>query len=216
MAYSTEQWNRAKFLFELGYSLRAIEEDCGISSGQIGKRSRADEWKKDTTKQSIKSDIVALDNKNDTLSHEKDTLLNRIATLKDYEITILDDVTNVEGIKKFVLSTAALALVRNNKLLTKGTKTVMLKEGQYSAEGQRIGEEYTPYEVPLDAKDLKDCADGIHKGGQSLGVIEQFAPKQDINLTNAQQVNTKYIGMRTMTDEERNEALKNNGRNIIT
>lgn len=212
MAYSLEQWKRAKFLFELGYSLRDIEEDCSISSGQIGKRSRKEEWKKDTVKQSIKSDIEALDKKKDTLDKEKDTLIPKIASLSDFEVTILDEITIVDGIKNFVLSTATLALIRNNQLLTKGTKTVMLKEGQYSTEGQRIGEEYTPYEVPLDSKDLKECTESIHKSGQSLGVIEQFAPKSDVTAIAGVQQSIKYVGFRKINDEEFNKALVENGR----
>ena len=38
-------------------------------------------------------------------------------------------------------------------------------------------------------QDHKTAQDAIDKAGQTLGVIERFAPKQDINLTNAQQNN---------------------------
>ena len=67
MAYSQEQWKRAKALYELGYSLRDIEKDCGISNGQINKVSKREGWKKEASKTSLKADIVEFDKKKELL-----------------------------------------------------------------------------------------------------------------------------------------------------
>jgi len=192
MAYSQAQWNRAKFLFELGYSLRDIEEDCSISMGQIGKRSRKEEWKKDTEKQAIKSEIVEFDKKKDTLQRENDTLVSKVATLSDFEITILSEkIVEETGIKSLITNTQALAVIRANEQLTRNTKTVMLKERQYSSEGVPIGEEYTPYQVPLDSTDIKNNVDSVDKASITLKVSDRHAPKTEIVNTNAQQNNNQ-------------------------
>ncbi len=187
MAYTKEQWSRAKFLFELGHSLREIESDCKISSGQIGKRSRSEEWKKDTTKQSIKSDIMALDKKKDTLDKEKDTLLPRIASLSDFEVTILDEITTVDGIKGFVLSTTTLSMIRKNQLLTKNTKQTIEYKTTYSDDGKPLMKTPVVFDVELTPNDIKSIDEGIDKNIISLELAPRHAPKSDVNLVNAQQ-----------------------------
>jgi len=197
MAYSQAQWSRAKFLFELGYSLRDIEQDCSISMGQIGKRSRKEEWKKDTEKQAIKSNIMELDKKKDTLQKENDTLISKVATLSDFEITILSEkIVEETGIKSLITNTQALAVIRANEQLTRNKKTIMLKEKQYSSEGVPIGEEYTPYEVPLDSTDIKNNVDSVDKASITLKVSDRHAPKQvEINNANNQQVNAPTFNL---------------------
>ena len=186
MAYSPEQWRRAKFLFELGHSLREIEADCKISSGQIGKMSRKEQWKKDTNKQQIKSDIMALDKKKDTLDREKDTLLNKIATLDDFEITILDEKTTVDGVKGFVLSTATLSLIRKNQMLTKNKKQVVEYETTYSDDGKPLQKTPIVVDMELSPSDLKSLDEGIDKNAITLDVAPRHA-NTTINNTNATQ-----------------------------
>lgn len=193
MAYSTDQWNRAKFLFELGYSLRDIEEDCGISHGRIGKRAREKGWQKDTNKQDIKSDIMELDKKKDTVDKEKDTLLPRIAKLEDYEITILDELTIQDGIKKFAMSTATLSLIRKNQLLTKNTKQITEFETTYSDDGKPLMKSPKLIDIELSPNDLKVIDEGIDKNIVSLELAPRHAPKMEVNNTNAQQTISKRV-----------------------
>lgn len=196
MAYSVEQWDRAKFLFELGMSLREIEADCKISSGQIGKRSRAEEWQKDTTKQAIKSDIMALDRKKDTLDKEKDTLLPRIASLKDYEITILDElVSDKDGIKNFVFSTATLSLIRKNQMLTKNTKQTTEFETTYGEDGKPLMKSPKVIDIELSPSDLKAIDEGLDKNAISLGVAERHAKSGDVNVNTSASAQNNSINV---------------------
>lgn len=204
MAYSADQWARAKFLFELGYSLRAIEDDCGISMGQVGKRSRKDGWKKDTDKQAIKSDVMDVSKKMDTLESEKDTVVSKLLTLDDFEVAILHEkVTEELGIRSLITNTQALAVIRANESLKRGTKTVMLKETQY-ANGKPVSDTYTPYEVPIDTSDVKGIVEAVDKASITLKVSERHAPKQQINI----EQNTVSI---TDLVRERHEKLKAKG-----
>jgi len=190
MAYSQAQWNRAKFLFELGYSLRDIEEDCSISHVQISRKAKKEQWQKVTEKQAIKADVIALEKENVTLSDKKVTVSQRVATLSDFEITILSEkITEEIGIKSLITNTQALAVIRANEQLTRNTKTVMLKERQYSSEGVPIGEEYTPYEVPLDSTDIKNNVDSVDKASITLKVSDRHAPKFEVNTQNNQLTN---------------------------
>lgn len=190
MAYSKAQWDRAKFLFELGYSLREIEEDCDISHVQISRKAKQNGWEKVTEKQSIKADVIAIEKENVTIQAKKVTVSQRVATLSDFEITILDEkVTQETGLSSLILNTQALAVIRANESLTRGTKTVMLKERQYSSEGVPIGEEYTPYDVALDSSDIKNHVEAVDKASLTLKVNDRHAPKNDISLTNAVQNN---------------------------
>ena len=189
MAHSQEQWDKAKFLFELGTPLSDIQEETGISKGQISKRSKRDGWEKETEKKHLKSEIVEFEREKETLEAKKETIVSKLCRLEDFEITLMDKIVEKEvEHKSLVFSTQSLALVRNNQILTKNKKTVLLKGSEY-ADGKRIGDTYEPYEVPLSPSDIKETIDSTHKAGQSLGVIEQFAPKTTIENTNAQQTN---------------------------
>lgn len=211
MAYSKEQWARAKFLYELGSSLREIEADCGVSKAQIGKRANKENWKKETEKQALKSDIVEFEKKNETLRAEKETLLRRVSSLDQFEITIMDELVTKElELKSLVFSAQTLAVVRANQALTKGTKTALMKVGQYDSKGNRIGETYEPFETELDTSDIRNTVEAIDKASLTLGINQRHA-KTEVNLTNAQQTNTKFVGMRRITEEE-----KENARNSIT
>lgn len=191
MAYSQEQWDRAEALFKLGYSLGDIEKDTGISKGQISKKSKKENWKKETHQVNLKADIVEFDEKKETLDREKETITKRLATLNDFQVTILQEKLEQEGAslaKSLVFNTATLALIRNNEMLTKNKKTVMMKTGEFM-DGKKVGETYEPFETTLSPSDTKDIIDSTDKASITLGVNERHAPKTEISNTNAQQTN---------------------------
>lgn len=216
MAYSKEQWARAKFLFELGWTLREIENDCGISNGQIAKRSNREGWEKEAGKQALKSEIVEFEKKSAELGSKKEALIKRVSSLDQFEITILDELVTKEAeLKSLVFSAQTLAVVRANQALTKGTKTSLMKVGQYDSKGNRIGETYEAYETDLDASDIRNTVEAIDKASVTLGLSQRHA-KTEVNLTAAQQVNTRFVGMRRITEEEKQKARLENGRDITT
>jgi len=191
MAIKKELWDKAKFYFELGDSLGDIRLKTGIDRTTISKKAKKEGWIKQKNQQ-LKSDIVEFDEENSTLVEKKSTLVEKVAQLSDFEITMLDNIIeNEEGSKSLIFSTQSLALIRNNQLLTKNKKTVMLKVAQYGAEGQRSGEDYEPYEVDLSPSDIKECIESTDKASITLGVSQRHAPKIEVNNTNAQQNLTK-------------------------
>ena len=184
MAYSQEQWNRAEALFGLGFSLGDIEEDTGISKGQLSKKSKAKGWKKETEKTSLKSDIVEFDKKKETLDNEKETITKRLSKLSEFEITVLQEKMDEEGAslaKSLVFNNAMLALVRSNEELTRGKKTVLLKVAQYDKEGGR-SESFEPYEIALSGADIKDHVDLTDRASLTLKVNERHAKSGDVNV----------------------------------
>lgn len=191
MAHSKEAWAEAKFLFELDNSLNDIHAKTGIDRTAVSKKAKKEGWEKGKNQQ-LKSEIVRFEKEKSTLEAKKSTLVEKVSTLNDFEITMLDGIVEKEtDSKSLIFSTQALAIIRNNQILTSNKKTVMLKVQQFSSEGVRQGENYEPFEVPLSSSDIKECVDSTHRAGQSLGVIEQFAPKNDVKL--AVQNNTQYM-----------------------
>lgn len=197
MAYSSEQWERTKALFMLGYSLGDIEKDTGISKAQISKKSKKEQWEKETDKISIKSDIVEFDRKKETLDKEKETITKRLSKLSDFEITILQEKMEEEGAslaRSLVFNNAMLALVRSNEELTRGNKTVMLKTNKFFGEGQRE-EVYEPYEIPLCGSDIKDHVELTDKASLTLGINQRHAKSGDVNVQTNTQVNNNNIAV---------------------
>lgn len=191
MAYSQDQWLEAKGLFLKGLSLSQIEADTGINKTSISKKAKSEEWDKQKIQQ-LTSEIVDFEKEKSTLDEKKSTLITKISTLDDFEVTILEGIVeNQEGIKSLLFSSTAMALVRTNEALTKGKKTVMLKAKQYNDKGIPIGEEYTPYEVPLDSTDIKNHIEAVDKASLTLKINDRHAPKTEINNTNATQNNTE-------------------------
>jgi hypothetical protein len=202
MAYSKEQWARAKFLFGLGTALSEIEKDCGISKGQISKRSTREGWEKETEAKKLKSEILefeaekeTLEKKKETLRVKKETITRKMAlTLSDFEITILDEVVTSEaGIKSLITSTQSLAMIRANEMLSRGTKTTLMKVGQYDSKGNRTGETYEPFETNLEPADLRNTIEAVDKASITLGINQRHAPKMEISNTNAQQNNDNSV-----------------------
>ena len=126
--------------------------------------------------------------KNGHLVAAKVSLLSARAHLTDEEMTAIMTAAQNEVFNSgIVTNVQQLALIRNNQLLSKNKKTVMLKVAQYNADGQRSGEDYEPYEVELSPTDIKEIIEGTDKASITLGVSQRHAPRTEINNNNAQQ-----------------------------
>jgi len=68
-------------------------------------------------------------------------------------------------------------------------------------------------ETDLQAGDYERAMNTVDKASVVLKVSDRHAPKQDINLTNAQQTVTKYVGFKPMSEERKREIMAENGRN---
>lgn len=89
--------------------------------------------------------------------------------------------------------------VYNKGLVTNATQLNLVRTMQYLSNNKKIekraiGDGVQVFEeVGLGADDFKQCQDTIDKASLTLKVNERHAPKQDINLTNAQQNNNTTI-----------------------
>ena len=96
--------------------------------------------------------------------------------------------------KNLVTNATQLNLVRTMEYLSKNKKL----EKRGVGDGVQVFEE-----VGLGADDFKQCQDTIDKASITLKVNERHPPKQDINLTNAQQnnENTQIVFKRIVPNE---------------
>ena len=198
MAHSQEAWAEAKFLWELDKPLDYIAEKTGISKGQISKKSTAKNWKKETKGNALKPAIKEFEKKKETLEVEKETIIKDMVSLEDYQIKLLDKVIEEEtGIKSILFSTAALSLIRKNKLLEKNTKTVLAKTKHYDDTGKLQMETMEPVDIELGPTDLKTIDEGIDKNAITLGQAPRHASSPQVAIQNN---NTANAGIKTFSE----------------
>ena len=148
MAYSIEQWEKAKALFESGkFSLSEISDKIGISKSKISEKSKKELWERGRN-----SDYV----------DAKVTIATKRGTEKGTTIQVLDDIAD--------------EAIRNKNLVYGVTQKALKKASEMIDEIDN-------------ANDLKAIVDLSDRASLTLKVNERHAPKQDINLTNAQQNN---------------------------
>ena len=168
MAYTPEQWTKAKGLFEIGYSPEQIADELGFKSRDtVYKRAVKENWEKNKIIQE-KSELLDLEKKNSTILQENSTMLQKISTLEDYQITILQDEVLKTGNKSFLFSTANLSLIRKNQMLTKNTKQVVEYETHYSDDGKPLMKSPKTIEIELSPSDYKAIDEGIDKNAITL------------------------------------------------
>lgn len=174
MAIDKEIWNKAKALFEQGLSLSQIELETNINKTSISKQAKKENWEKAKIQQ-LKADIKAIDKEKSTLDVKINTTVEKLSKLSDFEITILEEqIQDETGIKSLVFSTANLAMIRANQMLTKNTKTIMSKV-DYFEDGKKIKSDYEEKEIPLSMTDYKDSIELTDKASITLGINPRHA-----------------------------------------
>ena len=116
-------------------------------------------------------------------------MLQKISTLEDYQITILQDEVLKTGNKSFLFSTANLSLIRKNQMLTKNTKQVVEYETHYSDDGKPLMKSPKTIEIELSPSDYKAIDEGIDKNAITL----EHAPRHantNIKVDNNTQIET--------------------------
>ncbi len=148
MAYSSEQWDKAKTFFESGqFSLSQISDKVGIGKSAISKMAKNQQWNNEENSDYIEA---------------KKTLAVKKSTLNSTVIQTLDDIADEQ--------------IRNKNLVYGVTQKALQKAHDLLDEIDN-------------ANDLKAIVELSDKASITLKVNERHAPKQDINLTNAQQNN---------------------------
>ena len=190
MAYTPEQWTKAKGLFEIGYSPEQIADELGFKSRDtVYKRAVKENWEKNKIIQE-KSELLDLEKKNSTILQENSTMLQKISTLEDYQITILQDEVLKTGNKSFLFSTANLSLIRKNQMLTKNTKQVVEYETHYSDDGKPLMKSPKTIEIELSPSDYKAIDEGIDKNAITLEHAPRHANTNiKVDNNNLQQTN---------------------------
>ena len=190
MAYTPEQWTKAKGLFEIGYSPEQIADELGFKSRDtVYKRAVKENWEKNKIIQE-KSELLDLEKKNSTILQENSTMLQKISTLEDYQITILQDEVLKTGNKSFLFSTANLSLIRKNQMLTKNTKQVVEYETHYSDDGKPLMKSPKTIEIELSPADYKAIDEGIDKNAITLEHAPRHANTNiKVDNNNLQQTN---------------------------
>lgn len=190
MAYTKQQWNEAKFLWELDKPLSFIVEKTGISKAQISKKSTKERWKKETEGNALNTEIRELDKQKETIKQKEIELVNRVSKLEDYQITILDNLIQDEtGIKSLLFSTANLSIIRKNQILTRNTKQVVDYETIYSEDGKPISKKPTTLDIELNPTDLKAIDDGLDRNAITLGIAQRHS-NTVVNNANVQSNDT--------------------------
>lgn len=164
MAYSPEQWERAKAYYEAGtHSLSEIQEIIGISKSKISEKAKKERWERGRNSDYIEAKVIIAEKK----GNEKRNTLDVLDNIADEAIRH----------KNLINSNAELLASQIPRVV----KSFITK--QVNAE---TGEEEELYS--LEAKTIKELAEANDKLAITLKVAERHANIK-IDNTNAQQNN---------------------------
>lgn len=175
MAYSIEQWERAKAYFEAGiHSLSEIQEAIGISKSKISEKAKKEQWQKGRNADYIEARVILAEKK----GTEKGTILQ-----------VLDDIAdNVIRHRRLVFGVTESALQQLQKISDDGVKEVLVKT---KIGGDILVEKETINLTPSDYESIISAAD---KASITLNVNQRHAKSGDVN------VNTQTnVGIQTIT-----------------
>ena len=154
MAIKKEIWDKARILFEQGKALNDIAKELGINKGSISRKSKQEEWTKNSELATLVNDEVTNIIKGNEIATQKATLSNPELQLHNREV--------VDQLRK--------------KDLVHGNAEKFL--GQLNKLSDSVD----------NGMEMKAIIEANHKAGQTLGVVEQFAPKTEITQQTVQSV----------------------------
>lgn len=181
MAYSKEQWDRARAYYESGqYSLAGIQEKTGISRSKISEKAKREQWEQ---------------GKNADYIEARKTLAVKKGTEKGTVIQVLDDIAD-EQIRRegLVFGVTESALKQLKKISDEGVKEVLVtsKLGQ-----DTIVEKETINLTPQDYESIVSAAD---KASLTLGVNQRHAKSGDVNVNTQTNVGIQTVTRRIVRD----------------
>ena len=195
MAYTKEEWQKAKVLRESGKSLSEVELLTGINKSSIQRKEKKENWQLNKTQQ-LKSDIIEVEKENAKILQRKTQLREKIATLEDYEIKYLDEIIQDEAkIRSLLFSTTALNVIRINEDLQQNIKY----EKVFCGDGVQNLEP-----VKLSASDYKNAQEALDKASITLGINQRHSNNQ-INVNTQNNIQNNNIPL-SIEDAEK-EAL---------
>lgn len=196
MAYTKEQWLKAKGFFEAGKSLSYILQETGISKASLSNTSKKENWEKGKTEQKIehlKAQIVDIDKKSKQIKEKTEQTIKQISELEDYQVDVLSHLIEDTTKQKSILFTGLnMAMIRATQKLQSNRKKEPLKIREGFGNGVS-NERYEEIESDLNSSDIQDYTNVLVKAGQGLGIIEKDGSNINIQNTNALQNNIKTL-----------------------
>lgn len=127
------------------------------------------------------------------------TGIDKSSISKKAKIQHWSSVENLDYIESRVIiadKKSTLSTQKINTLDEVADEAIRLKKLVYGFQEKAIKKASEILEITETAQDIKHLVDAVDKASITLKVSDRFAPKQDINLTNAQQNNeTKTINV---------------------
>lgn len=158
MAYSQEQWDRAKAYYESGqYSLSGIQEKTGISRSKISEKAKREQWE-----QGRNADYI----------EAKKTLAIKKGTEKGTVIQVLDDIADEQIRHK--------GLINSNAELIASQIPSMLTGMIEKKVDEETGEVYEVNNIT--PQDLKLLAETNDRVAITLKVADRHAKSGDVNV----------------------------------
>jgi len=181
MAYTKEQWEKAKAYYEAGLSLSKIKDKTGIARNTISQRAKREQWEQGKNSDYIETKVK--------LMEQKGTVLEQSGTVA---LTIADDIAD-EKIRRRNL------VLGNAELLASKVPSIV-ESYTVEQEDKETGKVKKIFTMP--AKELKELAEANDKIGVTLEVAPRHANSQiNIQNTNAQQTNAN-LNIEDMTQKE--------------
>ena len=182
MAYSQEQWDKAKAYYEAGLSLSKIKEKTGIARNTISQRAKREQWEHSKSVDYIEA---------------RELIANKKATEKEQTVLILDEVAdNRIRRKNLVYGGVEKAVKKMNDIIAKG----------YVEEKINVGDGMQKFEDrALNTTDLKNAIDGYDKASITLGINQRHS-NQNISLNT--QNNIQNNNLQLTEDEAKQKALE--------
>jgi len=181
MAISAKVWEKVKALHMIGKSYSAISKETGVSKAQIGKKIKAENWQKETGKETLVNREVQNIILHDEIKSQKETL--NPTEIRVHETEVRDRVTEHKKTFKVAQNYQDLIIEKQDSNLElinmlKDLRDTKMKEAKTPEEAIRL---FGSYNAKIDelvnAQDIKYGAEANDKLAMTQGHVERHAPR---------------------------------------
>jgi predicted DNA-binding protein YlxM (UPF0122 family) len=205
MAYTKEQWDRAKGYYEAGLSLAKIKEKTGIARNTISQRAKKEQWEQGRNSDYIEAREMVADQKGTILEQSGTVSLDIADEIANDRITHRANTNNVAtNFHKFILKRQGAL----SKLIEKVDEFFQqeLAKAETEEDIQRLYDAYsTKMETLINYKEIKEAAEANDKLSVTLGVNQRHANNQ-VNIQNNQVTQNSTVEL--TVEEAEKEALR--------
>jgi len=185
MAYTKEQWDRAKGYYEAGISLSGIKEKTNIARNTISQRAKKEHWEHSKNVDYIEAKELIATKKGTVLDKREQVALDCADEVADDKLRRANLVYG--GVEK--------AVKKMNEIIESG----------YVEDKINTGDGMQKFEKrALNTSDIKSAIDGYDKASVTLKVSDRFANSQVVINT---QTNLQNNNVQLTTEEAKKAAL---------